>query len=157
MGKGRKKIPDELKKQRGTDQPSRMTEKSVQINPVNELPTTPVFLNKEGKRVFRSLGQYLLDLKILNEANMMMFTAMCREYGIYWEAESEMKKLSDRWDEIIDKDNNKKTTPSAKHTISKESLKNALRISTEFGLTPASISKIVFDKSEKPKLEDLLK
>ena len=155
MNKGRNILPDQIKKQRGTDQKSRLKENTI-FTPINKLPPIPDFLNREGKKVYKSIGTYLLNLKILNEANLLTFSALCREFGIYWEAEKEMTKLSDRWEEIPDKNGNKRTSPTAKHKISKEALNNAMRLAVEFGLTPASLHKIPMQQKEKSGIEDIL-
>ena len=155
MTKGRKKIPDELKKIRGTDQPSRLNNTVLNMT-MNQLPPAPAMLNKHGRKVYKSIGQYLLDVKVLNEVNLAMFAAFCREYGIYWEAEEGMTELSDRWEDSFDRQGNRKTVASARQMISKESLRLALKIGVEFGLTPASITKIVFEKPKKKGIEDLL-
>lgn len=155
MTQGRKKLPDQIKKLRGTDKPSRMND-TVPDMSINQLPAAPAMLNRHGKRVYKSIGQYLLDVRILNEVNLAMFTAFCREYGVYWEAEESMKELSDRWEESFDRTGNEKTSPSARQTISKESLRLALKIAVEFGLTPASITNLVFEKKQKKTIDDLL-
>lgn len=155
MAKGRKNLPDQIKTQRGTDQKSRMKGASI-FEPINKLPPPPPFLNKEGKKVFKNIGKYLLDLKVLNPANIMAFSALSREFGIYWEAEIEMVDLKDRWEESIDKNGNKTTSPSAKHRISKEALVNAMRLAVEFGLTPASMSKIAVQPEKKNTIDNLL-
>ena len=147
-----------MKALKGTDQRCRMNESAFEIPVINRLPKTPVFLNKLGKQVYRTVGQNLLDLGILNEINLMMFTALCREYGIYWEAETRMKSLNDRWESIEDKQGNVKTVPSALHKISKEALNNAKMLAVEFGLTPATIGKIsATPTNKKPSIDMLLK
>jgi len=155
MSKGRKKIPDQVKKLRGTDQPSRMSG-SDSIAPFPVLPKPPVMLNKHGVKVFKTLGQYLLNIGLLNEMNLMMFSSLCREYGIYWEAEENMKTLESRYKTFTDKLGNKKTEITAIHMISKEALKLSMKIAVEFGLTPASISKIVFQSQRKKGIVELL-
>jgi P27 family predicted phage terminase small subunit len=155
MTKGRKRIPDEIKRIRGTIKPSRVNE-TVPDMVIDRLPPAPLMLNKHGKKVYKTIGQYLLNVKVLNEVNLAMFAAFCREYGVYWEAEESMINISDRWEKVTDSLGNFRTSPNAKHTISKESLRNALKIAVEFGLTPASISKIVFEKPKKKGIEDII-
>jgi P27 family predicted phage terminase small subunit len=126
------------------------------VSPYNKLPKAPEMLNKHGKKVYSTLGLYLLNVGILNEMNIGMFSALCREYGIYWEAEEGMKELKDRYETITDKAGNDKTVLTAKHLLSKESLRLAMKISVEFGLTPASVSKIVFQSKRKKGIKELL-
>ena len=142
MTAGRKSLPDNVKILRGTNQKVRMKNNDSVFVPVNKLPPAPDFLNNEGKKIYSKIGKYLLDLKILNAANLLTFSALCREFGIYWEAELSMKNLYDRWVSITDSQGNKRTVATAQHKISKEALANAVKLASEFGLTPASMSKI---------------
>lgn len=157
MTRGRKKLPESIKMKRGTNKPSRMIAKQDNLNSYTSLPSVPGIFNDHGKNVYNYVGTFLINHRILNESNILMFTSFCREYGIYWEAEEKLSTLESRYDIIEDKNGNKKTTVNALHQISKESLKMAMKVAVEFGLTPASVNKIVFEKTIKKGIHDLIK
>lgn len=142
MAKGRKKIPDEMKILRGTDQPVRMNDHKPEITFLSKLPPPPKNFSSKGKKLYKNVGDEFMTKKLLNKVNIYFFVAWCREMSIYFDAEDLIPDIRSRMkddlninDEIL---NTKKI-----HKISKEALMNALKIGVEFGMTPSSQSKII--------------
>lgn len=67
---------------------------------------------------------------------------MCREYGIYVEAQENMGSLKEMIDKAVDKLGNKSTKVTAFRKISETAFKNYMKMATEFGLTPSSFSRL---------------
>ena len=155
MSRGRKKKPDELKRLKGTDQPCRMTG-DVPRKDDFKLPPTPAMLNKWGKRVYRKLGTSFVQVGILNEYTINSFLILCKELGTYLEAEEELKDLSKRYDTVYDKEGNARTVPSALHKISRDLFSSASKMVVEFGLTPASISRLAMKDNDSDGFDDYI-
>ena len=149
MSKGRKRLPDAVKEQRGTDQPCRKNKNLPVIESATKMPPAPKILNKHGRRFWRNVGKIAIDLGLLNPANMGSFQLLCSEYGVYVEAQENMSEISDMIDSGYDKQANKFTKVTAYRKISEKAFANYLRMSAEFGLTPASISNVMMTPKEK--------
>ena len=146
MSRGRKALPEQIKRQRGTSRSDRFNKNMPVVIPVSKMPPTPKHLNSHGKRFWRKLGKVVLDLGTLNEVNIGSFELLCSEYGIYREAQENMSSISAMIDRGIDKYGNKITKVTAFRKVSEKAFANYLKMATEFGLTPSSISRIVATK-----------
>ena len=151
------KTGNNIKSLRGTDQKCRMDQDDISLPVISKLPPPPKYFSKNGKKIYKNLGASLICLKMLNETNMLMFVALCREYSNYYDLQEDIETNGSVF---IQKDSdgnvvNMREMPQVK--ISRESLKNALSISREFGLTPMSLMKIALPqkKAEKGDFSDL--
>ena len=127
---------------RGTDQPCRMHEKT-DVQKVDKLPSAPKFLSKFGKKIYRTQGEVLLKLGVLNEINIGSFAMLCSEISKYIEL-------------TMDLSNEGYTTVTLKGTfinpkakLASDAYKNAKTLSVEFGMTPASFARIAAQFSKK--------
>jgi len=147
--RGRKKIPDKIKEQRGTLQPCRSnTDIPVQL-PISKMPITPSYFNKDAKRCWRKLGALLLDQGLITSTNIISFEILCSEYGIYREAQNNMKSVVDMIHKGIDSNSNTITRVNALRRISQQAFDNFRKMATEFGLTPSTVSKVTATNDEK--------
>ena len=87
--KGRKKLPDNIKALRGTDQPCRMTDKpAVQGATVIKLPK--VGLKGTAKKVFAVVATELMHNNLLDVYGVDMVVAYAREMAL-------LSALSNLW------------------------------------------------------------
>jgi len=148
MGQGRKQLPDIVKKLKGSDRPDRMNQNQPKFPRMIELPEAPAVLNNDGLMIYESLGETLLDVGILNQSNILLFVAFCNEFGIYYSGSRDNNTIEKRIETVHGKTGSyEKVSP--RHKIINSAFTNAMKLAPEFGLTPASISKIIRMKSEK--------
>lgn len=149
----KKKLPDEIKKMRGTDQICRMSdEKNIPISKITSLDRAPAWMNSYGKKIYKQLGDTLLTANVLlNEANMYMFTMLCQEMGKYVELQRDIKKegyVINIFQTVEDEETGEKTETlvssktNPKVRISTNAFNNVRLMANEFGLTPSSLASI---------------
>lgn len=136
---GRKKIPEHKKKLRGTDQPCRMDKNVVATTAITTLPKSG--LKGSAKKVFELVATELFNNKLLEVVGLDLVVAYSREMALYHELMKEMEKD----DEYTIKTTTKKGTTviiNPKRKIAESALANAKSLAIEFGLTPASRSRV---------------
>lgn len=139
MTKGRKKIPDALKSLRGTDQPCRMEG--------NLAPTTSaiVSLPRSGlkgtaKKVFEVVAMELIHNRLLDVVGIDLVVAYAREMGLYHDMMREVERAGYTVD--VETKFGTTTIVNPKRKVAEGALMNAKALATEFGLTPASRSRV---------------
>lgn len=149
MTKGRKKIPDELKSLRGTDQPCRMAGDAASMGTaVVALPRSG--LKGTAKKVFEIVATELIHKCLLDAVGVDLVVAYAREMGLYHDAMQEVEKEGYIL-EIETKIGTSKIV-NPKRKVAESSLANAKALAAEFGLTPASRSRVAALLSdERPK------
>ena len=148
MGKGRKSLPETIKNLQGSVNSTRVNKSQLSFDRFIELPEMPAGLKKEGIPIYETLGHTIMNAGILNPSNLILFISLCNEWGLYVSLEKEMPELKDRFDTEYRGEHSYQRI-SHKHKMSKEALMNAHKLAVEFGLTPASISKIITVNSPK--------
>ena len=142
MGKGRKKIPTQLKKMSGTLQKCRTPENEMTVDLVNELPEAPSLLSTIGRQEWVKVTKQLYNLQMLHEIDLRLIEAYCNEISIYIEAETELR-LNGRVDNFLNTNGDlirSQSKPLMK--IKNDALNNALKLATQFGLTPTARASI---------------
>lgn len=148
MAKGRKPIPDEIKKQRGTDQPCRMRpvikgQIVTDIDVVMSNPSVAVLANDRQRQIFVEKVTYLIALKMMEEVyiNALVDYAILRE-----KYEDALEKLNQMGGEFIKQYDD---TGKMCGFIENPYIKLALRyldkinkIGSEFGFTPVARMKL---------------
>lgn len=139
MTKGRKKIPDELKSLRGTDQPCRMSGGAVWSG------TALVALPRSGlkgtaKKVFEVVATELIHKCLLDVVGVDLVVAYSREMGLYHDMMRDTEKEGYTV-EIMTK-HGTATVVNPKRKVAESALANAKSLAAEFGLTPASRSRV---------------
>jgi len=94
---GRKKIPNELKKIRGTDQPCRMDNENnfdtiqdiEQITNANQLK---VLKSKRAKDIFKQKANQLMQLKLLTELDLEQLAVYANNMDMIFKCIQELKK-----------------------------------------------------------------
>ena len=139
---GRKKIPTELKKARGTLRKSRELENPMEVDHVSNLPDTPKWLSEIGKEQYELVVKQLQDLNMLYKVDLKLIEAYANSMALHIEAEQSLRVHGRIMVYKDDEGNPKHSQVVPMQTISKQSLEMALKIAQKFGLTPSSRSKI---------------
>lgn len=134
--KGRKQIPDEIKKLKGTAQPCRLRPDALKVKDLVNLPTAHKSLKGEAKDIYEDVGHKLLSIGILNSVNIGNFVVYCYLMG-------RVSKLATLLNDVNDVDDMAKVQKMHSDTV-----KNARMLAVEFGLTPSSSGKVHMPKQE---------
>ena len=137
--KGRKKLPDNIKALRGTDQPCRMSDKpAVQTAMVVKLPK--VGLKGTAKKIFAVVATELMHNNLLDVYGVDMIVAYAREMALYHDMMTEVEKEGVTI-EVVTK-NGVVTQINPKRKVAEGALASAKSLATEFGMTPSSRSRV---------------
>lgn len=140
MTKGRKKITDESKRLRGTDQPCRMDGTGVPAAaPVNALPKAKG-LKGTAKKVYAIVGTELASKGLLDAVNMDLLLAYCREMALYQDMMRDLEK--EGYTITVDTKTGTVTQINPKRKIAENALVAAKTLASEFGISPASRARV---------------
>ena len=145
---GRKKIPTEIKKARGTLGKSRELENPMSVKKVDGLPVAPKWLSEIGKEQFDIVVNQLSVLGMLYEVDLKLIEAYSNSMALHIESEQELRKVGRIQIYRNDDGDIKHAQITPLQTISKQALESALKIATQFGLTPSARTKISAPKLE---------
>ncbi len=147
---GRPKKPTAIKKNQGTLQKCRILKN--EFNPeILETFEVPHFLTKSQKQIFETLAIKFKNTNVLTSIDLEALTIYCIEYDRYILAIKAIKDDDLVYTEI---DGTPKQNPYIK--ISDLALKNVLKLSIEFGMTPAARTKVAAAPKEKKTLNGML-
>lgn len=137
--KGRKKLPDNIKALRGTDQPCRMSDKPVaQSSAIVTLPK--VGLKGTAKKVFAVVATELINNNLLDVVGIDLLVAYCREMGLYHDMMRDIEREGVTI-EIMTK-SGVVTQVNPKRKVAESALAAAKSLATEFGMTPSSRNRV---------------
>lgn len=144
--KGRKKIPNEVKSLRGTDQPCRVAGQAPASG------TTVVALPKTGlkgtaKKVFAVVATELINKNLLDVVGVDLVVAYCREMGLYHDMMRDIEREGVTVD-VVTK-NGVVTQINPKRKVAEGALSAAKALAAEFGMTPSSRSRVAALLNEK--------
>ena len=134
--RGRKPTPTAIKELEGN--PGKRPLNENEPKPERKAPTCPKWLEPEAKKEWRRLAKQMEQLGILTEIDMAAFAGYCTAYARWKEAE-----------EFISQHGTIVKTPSGYYqqlpqvSIAQTYLKIMNRFAEQFGMTPASRSRIV--------------
>ena len=134
--RGRKPKPTNLKVLEGN--PGQRPLNDNEPKPDKKAPTCPAWLEPEAKKEWRRMSKQLEQLGLLTELDRAAFAAYCQAYARWKEAE-----------EFITKHGSMIRTPNGylqqvpQVSIAQTYLKIMNRFAEQFGLTPASRSRII--------------
>ena len=140
MAKGRKKLPDNIKALRGTDQPCRME------NKIATLPTqTLITLPKSGpkgtaKKIFAIVATELIYNNILDHLGVDLVIAYCREMALYHDMMKDLEK--EGYTVKVATKTGFITQVNPKRKIAESALSAAKALAVEFGMTPSSRNRV---------------
>lgn len=114
----RRKLPDNVKKLRGTAQPCRLVGETLEFEQVEDAPEAPESLGLFGRQYWERITPLLLDKRILTQADLESLEVMCILYH----------KI--------------RQSVAAGVDLNAASITQLRLYQTEFGLTPASRAKL---------------
>ena len=152
--RGRKPKPTAIKELEGN--PGKRPLNAHEPRPERKAPACPKWLEPEAKKEWRRLAKKLEQLGVLTEADMSVFASYCQAYARWKEAE-----------EFITQHGSIFKTPSGyvqqvpQVSIAQQNLKIMQSLAGEFGLSPATRSRIIAaggmsDKTSDDPMEQLL-
>lgn len=136
--RGRKPVPTELKVLEGN--PGKRPLNKNEPKPIKKAPLCPKWLDPDAKKEWKRLASKMERLGILTEVDMAAFAGYCQSYARWKENE-----------EFITKNGSLVRTPSGywqqvpQVSIAQQYLKQMGRFAEQFGLTPASRSRLIAD------------
>tara|TARA_R100001594_G_scaffold120509_2_gene156114 strand:- start:273 stop:749 length:477 start_codon:yes stop_codon:yes gene_type:complete len=142
MSKGRKKIPTKIKEMQGTITPSRIIENEMQVDLCTNIPDPPELLSEIGKKEWYKVTQQLHNLNMLHKIDLVLIEAYCNEISLYIETET-MLRTKGRIQVFKNSDGTIKHAQAVPYQkIAKDALNAALKLATQFGLTPVARASI---------------
>jgi len=139
---GRPKLPTELKLLKGTLEKSRVLKDEMKPDNIVNIPYPPEWLGDVAKKEWYAITKELHKLKMLTNLDLSMLAVYCNEIQTYIECQ-EMIKIKTRVQIIKNPDGTLKSqNQSAYQRIANDSVMKAIKIASEFGLTPASRTRI---------------
>ena len=142
MGKGRKKLPTKIKKMQGTLDVSRATNNEMQVDVCQELPAAPQWLSEIGKEEWYKVTNQLFNLQMLHQIDLQLIAAYCNEMSLYIETEIMLREKG-RIQIFKNSDGTLKHAQAVPYQkIAKDALDKAMKLATQFGLTPVARASI---------------
>lgn len=169
---GPTKKPTELKKLEGN--PGKRPLPVAEPRPQLSLPACPTFVQGEGRQEWNRIAPELYHLGLLSQIDRGALGAYCSAYGLWVETERELARVrrSFRAMQKMQKKNPNLRMPSNGMvsqtsngnwimepllSVRKQALEQMHRFLVEFGMTPASRTRIVVEKyREKDPMDELL-
>lgn len=134
-----KRLPTELKKQRGTLRRDRMNENEPKLPSV--IPPIPTWLSEDGQKAFSELSNLLHDMSVLTQADELALTLLCDAYSEYKRAKEVVNELGATM-EVTSREGNSKSVIRPEVQIANQSFVRVFQLLKEFGLTPSSRAKV---------------
>ena len=140
------KKPTNLKIIQGTFRKDRATPNEPKPN-IN-IPSPPDHLSKEALIEWDRITPILYNLGLLSDLDMVALAAYCQAYGRWTQAEMELKGSG-----IIIKTQNGNVIQNPLVGIANQAMLQTHKFLVEFGLTPASRSKVSANKQDDKKAD----
>ena len=134
-----KRLPTEIKKQRGTLRQDRMNDNEPNLPCV--IPPIPTWLSEDGQKAFSELSTLLHDMSVLTQADELALTLLCDAYSEYKKAKEVVNELGSTM-EVTSREGNSKSVIRPEVQIANQSFVRIFQLLKEFGLTPSSRAKV---------------
>ena len=131
-----------MKKMQGTLEKSRVLENEMQVDLVTHLPEAPELLSTIGVEEWYKVTSQLFNLKMLHHIDLRLIESYCNEIALYIECEMELRKNGRV--EVFKNTNGDivRTQANPFVKMKNDSLANALKLASQFGLTPVARASI---------------
>ena len=139
--------PQALKKIQGTYRPDR--DSGIDNSLSDKKPTCPSWLDTKAKSEWRRMSKELYDAGLLKYIDRAALAAYCQAWG-RWQAAEELVNEKG----LLIKTTNGNIIQSPAVGIANVAMRDMMKVLKEFGMTPASRSRLTVDKPEKE--EDLV-
>jgi P27 family predicted phage terminase small subunit len=136
---GRKPKPAPLKKLEGTDRKDRRNVNAPEL-PV-AIPLMPEWLSDQAKEAYQELSILLTDMRVLTKADRKALEMLCDAYSEYREAR-EIIRTEGMTYETTNKEGDVMHRARPEVAIASDAFKRVKTMLGEFGLTPATRSKV---------------
>jgi len=107
-------------------------------------------------KIWHGLIPRLQDVGILTVTDLEMVVSYCIEYARYIECQRIIKKQGLTKMEAVGNKGEEKEVPNVHLKISNEAIKNVMKLSIEFGMTPAARTRVAAAPKEKKGLKSML-
>lgn len=155
MPRGRRPAPQELKKKRGTARKDRAPENPVTVTNAKPKKTTPSFLKAKGKMMYeRSVG-HLHSMGLLSTVDDTSLELLAMAYQEWYSAELKLMKEG-RIYETYAANGAKVLKPHPAAAQSADAWRRIRMMLIEFGLTPASRSKLERPEGRTLDIDDII-
>tara|TARA_R110000765_G_scaffold247694_1_gene349655 strand:+ start:207 stop:683 length:477 start_codon:yes stop_codon:yes gene_type:complete len=142
MSKGRKKLPTVIKQMQGTARADRVLENEMQVDLISQLPEAPELLSTIGIQEWYKITSQLFNLKMLHNIDLRLIEAYCNEMSLYIETEMMLREKG-RIQVFKNSDGTIKHAQAVPYQkIAKDALNSALKLATQFGITPVARTNI---------------
>lgn len=137
-GRGRKPLPTDIKKNRGTLQPCRENSSEPKPNRATKDMAPPDHLTARGKRMFNEFKSLLIDMNVLTNVDRKALEMLVDAYDQYREARDFLAENG-----LTYKSSGRSGTqikPYPEVAVRSDSWKRFVNLLVQFGLTPSSRS-----------------
>lgn len=141
---GRKPLPTQMKILRGN--PGKRALNNSEPKPTKKIPPCPRHLSKEARKEWRRVSKELFALGVLTVVDRAALAAYCQAWARWVEAEEAMQAPDFKMVATTDK-GYQHISPWAQ--VAGQALKQMRAFLTEFGMTPASRSRVTTQAPEK--------
>lgn len=124
--------------------PSTIMEKQKQRQSDKSIPHPPDYLSDEAKKCWHRLTKVLKDAGLIERADADALSMYCKSYDRWLEAEENIKKFG-----MVTESKNGFPIVSPFVSVADKSMATMIRLLTEFGMTPASRSRIPASDGDK--------
>jgi P27 family predicted phage terminase small subunit len=142
MAKGRPRIPTTLKVLNGN--PGKRPISQTEPKPEPIAPKCPPHLDRRAKAEWRRIAPELEELGLLTRVDMAALAGYCQNYSLWIDAHNQIKKHG-----LLIKSPNGYPMQSPYLAIANKALDHMKSFLTEFGMTPASRTRINVKTPEK--------
>lgn len=159
---GRPRISAAEKLQTGSFNKSREKSREnveMKVVKINEYPTAPNDLGKEGKKHWDVVVKELTDVRVLSQLDLFNLRALCIEWEQYLWHREKQAEMKSSWTEYQNESGGTVTQPHPVHYNGTNHLREYMKICNEFGLSPAARGRLGLTTQEpnKSKAANLLK
>jgi P27 family predicted phage terminase small subunit len=140
--------PTKLKELEGN--PGKRPLNMKEPQPAMLIPSCPAFLKGAARREWKRITPELYTIGLLTSIDRAALAGYCQAYGRWEEAErqlNELGKISKGTMKYLYKTTNGNLIISPLLSVSNKAMEQMHKFLTEFGMTPASRSRIIVDKS----------
>jgi P27 family predicted phage terminase small subunit len=142
-GGGRKPVPTKLKLLSGN--PGKRPLNEHEPEPERKLPRPPAHLSPAAKREWRRVGRLLLTLGLVSDLDRGALAAYCQAWGRWVEAEESLKRYG-----VVVKSPSGFPMQSPFLAIANKAMEQMRQFLGEFGMTPASRTRVHADPPAAP-------
>ena len=142
MKRGPKRKPTKIKELQGTLRPSRVLENEMSVSICEEIPSPPNWLSEIGQQEWQKVCSELYNKQMLFQIDLVLIAAYCNEISLYIETEKMLREKGRIQVYKNDDGSIKHAQAIPYQKIAKDALNSAIKLATQFGMTPSSRSGI---------------